>query len=285
MDHEPESQNLEPPSDKEVRKRYHAKDPNAYKELWSRSGADLSREAIRMAGGDEARAEAGLRQVKDRLSSYELQVTYDPERPWIEWAKELLQETIANLDCQDLSEEELELRYKKGDPAAFRALWFVRRRAELVRLAWKLSFHDEEIRDEILSATQAKLQRPGVYELYDPTRHWLHWAQTVMHKVAIDLHRRRSRRHMQPMPFDVNLVVNPVGLDIEALADALDDCLGNLSEDERELINLYFHGGMKWGEAAKHLGGFSSGWANKISQRALRKLRDCLKRKGYSDEN
>jgi DNA-directed RNA polymerase specialized sigma24 family protein len=264
---------------------YHARDPKAYAELWSRSRAELRREAIRMAGGDEARGEVALRQVQDRLGTYELQATYDPVRPWIERARELLREVMADLDCQDLSEEGLERRYQKGDAAAFRALWFVRRRAELVRLAWKLSFHDEEIQNEILASTQAKLQRPGVYRLYDPTRHWLHWAKEVMHKVAIDLHRRRSRNHIQPMPFDANLVVSPVCLDIEALAAALDDCLRNLLDPERDLIKLYFHGGMKWSEAARIIGGFSSSWATKTSKRALSKLRDCLKRKGYTDED
>jgi DNA-directed RNA polymerase specialized sigma24 family protein len=285
MGHEPEGQDHDRLPDEVLWNRYHAKDPRAYAKLWSRASADLSREAIRMAGGDEARAEAALRQVKERLGMYEFQATYDPERPWIEWVKELLREVMADLDYQDLPEEELERRYQKGDPAAFRALWFVRRRADLVRLAWKLSFHDEETRDEILSATQAKLQRPGVYELYDPTRHWLHWAKAVMHKVAIDLHRRRSRDNIQSPPFDADLVVSPVRLDIEALAAALDDCLRNLLEAERELINLYFHGGMGWGEAAMSLGGHNAVWAHRTKQRALSKLRDCLKRKGYTDED
>jgi DNA-directed RNA polymerase specialized sigma24 family protein len=285
MGDEPEGQDLDRLPDEELWKRYHAKDFEAYAELWSRSCVDLSREAIRMAGGDEALAEAALRQVKERLATYELQANYDTTRPWIEWAKELLQEVIAALECDELPEEELEYRYQKGSPAAFRALWFVRRRAELVRLTWKLSFHDEEIRDEILSATQARLQRRGVYELYDPTRHWLHWAQEVMHKVAIDLHRRRSRDRIQPMPFDANLVVSPVRLDIEALAAALDDCLRNLLEDERDLISLHFHEGLGWGEAAMRLGGHNAVWAHRTKQRSLSKLRDCLKRKGYTDED
>jgi len=284
MGHEPEGQGYDRLPDKELWDLYHDKDPKAYAELWSRSSAQLTHEAIVVTGDDETRAEAALKQAKDRLGRYELQATYDAERPWIEWARKLLREVIADLDCQELPEEELQRRYHEGEPAAFRALWFIRHRAVLVRHAWKLSFHDEEIQDEILCSSQAKLQRPSVHALYNQTRPWLPWANEVMRKVAIDLHRKRSRANIQPMPFDPDLLISPPHLDLEAFDVALRDCLQTLSENERTLLVLYFVDAKKWSEAAKILG-HSPSWATKKAQGALTKLRDCLNRKRYTDEN
>lgn len=285
MGHEPEGQGYDRLPDKELWNRYHAKDPRAYAELWSRSRAELTHEAIVAAGGDEARAEAALRQTRDRLGKHELQATYDPERPWIEWAKKLLlREVFADPDCQELPDEELQHRYHEGDPAAFRALWFIRHRSMLVRHAWKLSFHDEEIQDEILCSTQAKLQRPSVHTLYNQTRPWLPWANEVMRKVAIDLHRKRSRDNIQPMPFDPDLLISPPHLDLEAFDVALRDCLQTLSKNERTLLVLHFVDAKKWSEAAKILG-HSPSWATKNAERASTKLRHCLSNKGYTDED
>ncbi len=284
MGHEPEGQGYDRLPDKELWDLYHDKDPKAYAELWSRSSAQLTHEAIVGAGGDEVHARAALQQTRDRLGRYETQANYDPKRPWIEWATELLKEAATDLALQDLPDEELQRRYHEGDPAAFRALLFIRHRSLLVRHAWKLSFHDEEIQDEILCETHARLIRPKAYESYDHTQPWLPWAKQVMHRVAISLHRKRSRHNIPPMPFDPNLVAAPVHLDLEALRRALDGCLQSLSQNERILFVLHFIEGMNWCEAAETLGHVPS-WATKNKYRALSKLRNCLEQKGYTDEN
>jgi RNA polymerase sigma-70 factor (ECF subfamily) len=282
MGHEPESPDYERLPDMELWERNCAKDPRAYAELWSRWRTELSREAIRLARGDEARAGVALYETRDRLGRSEFQKAYSAEVPWIEFARMLMRGVIADLDCQELPEEDLQRRYHEGDPGAIGAL-FVRHWPTLKMMAWKASYGDEEVQDEILFETQAKLKGPPAYTSYD-LRPWLPWVRSVLKRVAIDLHRKRSRAGNPPVRLDLNLLPAPVHLDLETLWRDLDECLKSLPQDERNLIELYFLEEVNWSEAARTLGKYPS-WANRVCPRALRKLRNCLERKGYSDED
>ncbi len=170
-----------------------------------------------------------------------------------------------------LPEEELQLRYHQGDPAAFRMLWYVRHQAALSGLAWKMSFGDEDVQDEILSRTEDKLRKPQAQDQYDPNRPWLPWAKTVLYRVALSLQRELARHGVGPFPFDPDLFPNPACLDLEAFVAALGDCWQSLSDDERELLRLHFFEGKTWLEAAEiigHHGGNPSGWAHRTKVRA-----------------
>jgi RNA polymerase sigma factor (sigma-70 family) len=281
MGHEPEGQSYDRLPDDELCARYHARDPAAFAELWSRSIGELTRVAEEAADGDEVCARAALEATRERLAHPESQAAYDSGRPWMEWAIEVLKEVVADLTHQGLPEDEFQLRYHQGVAGAFWTLW-LRHRTELVERAWRFSYRDEEIRDEILYETMARLMQPEACRSYQQTRPWLPWATMAMRKLAIDLHRKRSRRKIPPIDFDPDLLVDPPHLDLEALRRDLDDCLQNLPEDERKLIRLYFFDGKKWYQAARMLGDHNPVWANRTSQRALKQLRDCLTKKGYS---
>jgi RNA polymerase sigma factor (sigma-70 family) len=117
---------------------------------------------------------------------------------------------------------------------------------------------------------------------FDPARPFPPWIYRIAGNILTD-HRRRAGP--EPLPLVTDL---PGGPPAPSAADAqlehdLDDCLGELTEREREFLLLWqgSYGHLSQTEIAE-LWRVSDAQVSRIKQEALTKLRDCMEQKGYA---
>jgi RNA polymerase sigma-70 factor (ECF subfamily) len=197
----------------------------------------------------------------------------------------------------DQRERELELFYPGADEDAARAaLVELRQRhnAELQAQADHRCGHNAELSMEALQRLDTRLWEKR--KQYDPTKgRWITWAKTVLDRIITDLFRERARfQGAQPQdPTDRD--VSPGDwteqvpgrepppdwrLKLEELQQAMTDCLQRLPPEERDALTLQVVGGLPLEEIGKRTG-VREGTVGTRVYRARRRMRECLKRKGY----
>src|SRR6516165_8592811 len=77
---------------------------------------------------------------------------------------------------------------------------------------------------------------------FDPTRELGPWLATIARRVAIDIHRRESRRRHEHLddvaPTDPAVVTLPPAIDESYDVWAVREAIGGLPEDEREVVRM-----------------------------------------------
>jgi RNA polymerase sigma-70 factor (ECF subfamily) len=131
---------------------------------------------------------------------------------------------------------------------------------------------------------------------YNPDKgRWVTWARTILDRIIIDLFRERARSPAAPTraPNDpdsspgnwTDEIPGPEPspdwrLELQELQQAMADCLGRLSPEEREALILQVLEGLSLAEVAERAQ-VPPATAGTRVYRARQKLRECLKRKGY----
>jgi RNA polymerase sigma-70 factor (ECF subfamily) len=165
--------------------------------------------------------------------------------------------------------------------------------------------HDAKLRDQArrqcggdAGRAEEALQRLDVRlwekrKAYDPDKgRWLTWTKTLLHNIIIDLF-RGGPHGPGPRPPDPG---GPPGdpmdrfpgrepssdrrLKLHELQQAMADCLGRLSPEERMALTLQVLEGRAIEEIAKEANA-PLGTAGTRVYRAKQKMRECLERKGY----
>jgi RNA polymerase sigma factor (sigma-70 family) len=174
---------------------------------------------------------------------------------------------------KDDSLAELQRRYKNGDAAAFEQLFRCLRR-QCEKWVLRMTSWDKHLADEVFSEASVKLFDPRTRDRYAADQPWLPWASTALHHIAIDLHRRRARRREMPLDFDEPTArASPDGLRLD-----LEDALGRLPTDQRDLVVEHFINGKTQTEIAGERNRSTSG-VNRDLHRALERLGELLR--GY----
>ena len=131
----------------------------------------------------------------------------------------------------------------------------LREREKLYAYSWAI-VRDDELAEEILQevALIALQKRDSIHD----ERHLAGWLRLAIRKRAYALARKRRAR---PLPMDnVLLDLMDAGwrrwddAPSDALLAALDACLGTLTENSRELVELRYQQGMKSSQVAAQLG-------------------------------
>ena len=97
---------------------------------------------------------------------------------------------------------------------------------------------------------------------------------TIIENRSIDVLRVERKTNVLPFDEDLNHV-----LDVPEVDDQLAKCILKLSEEQRQVLWLKYHFGSDLHEISKMLG-ISLSWAQKIDQRAKKKLEQLLEEEG-----
>lgn len=139
-----------------------------------------------------------------------------------------------------------------GDvPALERLLEQWRPRLIRYAAAW---LRDDDAAQDVVQDTLVKVVK-NLDRLADPAA-FASWVFTILRHSGIELFRREGRSGVRCVSFDDRLL-SPASAERESACDeelALEQCLGRLSRDDRDLLRLHYWGGLELGEIAPMLG-------------------------------
>jgi RNA polymerase sigma-70 factor (ECF subfamily) len=149
---------------------------------------------------------------------------------------------------------------------------------ELFRYVFALLPHEEDARD-VLQETSVALYRK--FADYDPGKPFLPWAYRFAYLEVLKQRERtqRTTRHLNRELLErlarEREEQDPV---LQARLQALEDCLGELSPQERGLIRQRYHGGARTEELVQQSGASRRTFFRKLD-RIRRLLLDCISRR------
>jgi RNA polymerase sigma-70 factor (ECF subfamily) len=179
---------------------------------------------------------------------------------------------------RERTDEELMVAYVGGDAAAFEQLFA--RFSPLLLGVLRSGMGDEETARDLVQQTFLQLHRARRdYRPDHPLRPWL---LTIAYNLKRDHWRRRGRRPEVPLngaPEQINGRTPSQALERERRARRLRAALAELAEDQRQVIELHWYGGVGFAEIAETLGASLS--AVKVrAHRGYKKLRGLLEDNG-----
>jgi RNA polymerase sigma-70 factor (ECF subfamily) len=148
---------------------------------------------------------------------------------------------------------------------------------ELFRYVFALLPHEEDVKD-VLQETYIALSRK--FEDYDPGKPFLAWAYGFAYLEVLKQRARnqRGRRHLSREVVEHLARERAQHEDVlQVRLRALDQCLEELPDSDRELIRQRYHGGMKVEDLVAHLGGSRRTLFRQLD-RIRRLLFDCISR-------
>lgn len=170
---------------------------------------------------------------------------------------------------------ELASGFQRGDPDAVRAVF--REYGRLVFAVAHRTLGERSLADEATQQTFVQAWRAA--QSFDPTRELGPWLATIARRVAIDIHRRESRRRHEDVDSvpagDPAVVSLPPGIEKTFDAWQVRQAVDRLPDDEREVVRLQHFGGLSHQEIAERLG-MPLGTVKSRSHRAHRRLAASL---------
>lgn len=166
------------------------------------------------------------------------------------------------MNASDLSDDELVLRTKSGDAAAFATL-SERHRANLVRMATLLVGDPDEAESIVQEALARALARISTY---DPQTPFLAWTRGIVLNLTRE-HHRRVKRHASPTdPSALSTAPDEEGRRQGVLSTILRDelsarlwlAIGQLPEAYREAVVLHYIEGLDYSQMSQ-ITGISAG--------------------------
>jgi RNA polymerase sigma-70 factor (ECF subfamily) len=161
--------------------------------------------------------------------------------------------------------------FRDGDPDAVRAVY--RAYGGLVFAVAHRVLGDRELAEDATQQTFVQAWRAA--GSFDPSRELGPWLATIARRVAIDVHRRESRRTYARL--DDVPVTHPAVITLPESAESAYDAwevrgaLADLPPDEREVVRLQHLDGLSQAEIAGRLG-IPLGTVKSRSNRAYRRL-------------
>jgi RNA polymerase sigma-70 factor (ECF subfamily) len=169
----------------------------------------------------------------------------------------------------------LSRKFRDGDAEAVRAVY-----REYGRLVYAVAYKALGNRGLAEEATQETFVRAWrAARSFDEERELGPWLATIARRVAIDIYRREAHRAASPLesvsPADPSLVSTPESA--EAVYDAWEvrRAVGELGEDEREIVRLQHFEGLTHQQIAERLG-LAVGTVKSRSFRAHQRLAAAL---------
>ncbi|GAA4732139.1 RNA polymerase sigma factor [Phytohabitans rumicis] len=186
-------------------------------------------------------------------------------------AASVREQTPARVDRPDDVAAATRVRFRDGDPEALgevydrygRAVWAV---AMTVTRADHLA--QEAAQETFIRAWKAA-------STYDPERDLGPWLLSIARFTALDLLRRELRPTRGGHEAEQDAVVESPGIDRAWLAWAVQEALGRLSPDEREIIRLSFYEDLTHTQIAERLD-LPLGTVKSRSHRVYRRLAELL---------
>jgi RNA polymerase sigma-70 factor (ECF subfamily) len=182
-----------------------------------------------------------------------------------------------NVTARSRTDEELMAAYAGGDAAAFGELFA---RFSPLLMGVMRSGMDEEAARDLVQQTFLQLHRARRdYRPDQPLRPWL---LTIAYNLKRDHWRRRGRRPEVPLngaPEQVNGRTPAQALERERRSQKLRAALVQLADDQRQVIELHWFGGLGFAEIAETVGASVS--AVKVrAHRGYKRLRGLLEEAG-----
>jgi RNA polymerase sigma-70 factor (ECF subfamily) len=155
----------------------------------------------------------------------------------------------------EITDEELMLRYTRGDDAAFRAL-FQRYAAALLRMVTRNVGRPADAQDIV---QQTFLQLHRARGDFRPGMRLRPWIMTIALNLGRDLLRRRGRRPESPAEEALLAAVAPeppeaAARESEQAAARVRAALGSLPREQREVIELHWFEELPFNEIANIVG-------------------------------
>jgi RNA polymerase sigma factor (sigma-70 family) len=172
-----------------------------------------------------------------------------------------------------VADDDLADRFRQGDPDAVRAVY-----QTYGPLVFGVAF--QAIGDRALAeeATQEAFVRAWkAAATFDPGRSLAPWLATIVRRVAIDIHRRESRRPHVSLDEVVEQPVTETSVDRAIDVWDVREAVAALPRDEREVVSLQHGNGLTHVEIAERLG-VPLGTVKSRSFRAHRRLAAALGR-------
>ncbi len=112
------------------------------------------------------------------------------------------------------------------------------------------------------------------------------WLFTIARNLVIDHHRRRARRPESPLEIESEPVSNEHlerAVETEAASEAVRAALGELNEEQRQVLTMKFFSNMSNAEVAAVMGK-REGAINAMQYRALHRMGKILEKRGWNPE-
>jgi RNA polymerase sigma factor (sigma-70 family) len=166
-------------------------------------------------------------------------------------------------------------RFRDGDPDAVRAIY--REYGRLVFAVALRALGDRGLAEEVTQQAFVKAWRAAAS--VDDTRELGPWLVAIARRTAIDVYRRESLRTGAPLesvaPDDPAMVTAPASAETLYETWEVRQAVGELPDDEREVVRLQHFEGMTHGQIADQLG-VAVGTVKSRSFRAHRRLATAL---------
>ena len=171
------------------------------------------------------------------------------------------------------ADEQLLVRVGVGDSSAFEEL-YDRYAGRLLALLMRL-LKDHRDADDVLQETFWQVWRTAAS--YDAARaNPVAWLLLIARSRAIDALRRQSRKPLQQLSHEPSTGQDPVrDLQTLELGDRVRNALARLGDDQRQVIQLSYYGGMSHQEIADELS-IPLGTAKTRIRQGMLKLREML---------
>jgi RNA polymerase sigma-70 factor (ECF subfamily) len=151
-------------------------------------------------------------------------------------------------------DEAVAVRFRDGDPDAVREVY--RNYGRLVYAVAHRALDDRSLAEEATQQTFLQAWRSA--RTFDPGRELGPWLATIARRVAIDIHRRESRRRHENLddvaPTDPAVVALPPAVDESYDVWAVREAIGDLPDDEREVVRMQHLEGLTHTEIAQRIG-------------------------------
>lgn len=159
---------------------------------------------------------------------------------------------MASSPSYDPTDEELLARHLAGDGEAFAAL--VERYGPVVRRLMRRGMPRPQDAEELVQDTFVLLHRNAAS--FDPTRKLRPWLLTIAHNVKREYWRRKGRRPEEELVLDGRRdpSVRAHDLNRRDARKQLDRALGQLSDGQRQVVELHWLAGMSMPEVADAIG-------------------------------
>lgn len=162
----------------------------------------------------------------------------------------------------EYSDEQLMVLYQEGNSMAFEAL-YLRHEKRIYTYLGKRLFEEDAI-SEVFQNTWLKLHKSK--SLYRPKHLFVKWLYVISKSELFDY---CKKKRVETIPLDAEIQVSN---DTES-SDEIDVAnLPDISDREREVLNLKFNEDLDFNEISQRLN-ISSSNARKISSRAISKLK------------
>lgn len=163
---------------------------------------------------------------------------------------------------EDLQDQELMVRYAKGDQAAFAIL--VKRHQQGLYHYLLRSVRSQAVAEELLQEVFLRVVKAA--DTYEPTAKFTTWLYRIARNIAIDHSRKSGKAKVlslqnqvgtdeggethQDLLVDENAQAGDINSDRKAFRDALQQALDTLPEEQREVFLLREVTGLKFREIA-----------------------------------